>query len=100
MFLDDALVVVGVFLLGATAGACLKYARYRGLVALCNQLLAETSSLHPDEGMLMKGHFGCSPVEEATTSYVARVELPVSVRAEFSKHETADFQLQPGRPEH
>jgi hypothetical protein len=55
MFLSDALSVIGVFLLGAASGGCVKYARYRGLVALCKQL-TETSSLHATDGMLMAGH--------------------------------------------
>jgi hypothetical protein len=96
MFLNDALAVIGVFLLGAAAGACLKYARYRSLVALCNQLLTETRFLHAGDRTLQAGHSGQSPVVEGeSASCLTRVELPVGSRAEFSNREIADFQLQP-----
>lgn len=89
MFLNDPLAVIGVFLLGAASGACLKYARYRGLVALCNRLLAETSTLHTSDGMLMNGHFGQSRVEEGSMSRSSGVELPISRGAELSTNEIA-----------
>jgi hypothetical protein len=87
MFLSDALSVIGVFLLGAAAGGCLKYARYRGLVALCKQL-TETSSLHATDGMLMAGHRGpCSGREEYTGRIRGRIQRPVSSSGEFSNGE-------------
>jgi hypothetical protein len=94
MFLNDALAVIGIFLLGAGAGGCLKYARYRGLVALCNQLLAERKSLHAGDGALIGVHFGRSPVAEGTTSPMARIEQSISSGAESPIKEIADFKLQ------
>jgi hypothetical protein len=70
MFLNNTGAVIGIFLLGAASGACLKYARYRGLVALCNQLLAEAGSM-----------------EEGSTSSITRGELPVRSKAEFPDNE-------------
>ena len=67
MFLNNACAVIGIFLLGAASGACLKYARYRGLVALCNQLLAENGS-----------------IEEGITSSITRVRPEAGSRGEFS----------------
>jgi hypothetical protein len=68
MFLNNAGVVIGIFLLGTASGACLKYARYRALVELCNQLLAEIGSM-----------------EEGTTSSLTRVDLQAGV--EFCNNE-------------
>ncbi len=102
MFLNDALAVIGVFLLGAAAGACLKYARYRSLIALCNQLLAETRPLQTGAGRLIAGHVGQPPGKERSTLHIARighVDLPVSFGTEFSNIERADLQLQPRQPE-
>jgi hypothetical protein len=91
MFLNDPLAVIGVFLLGASAGACLQYARYRGLLALCNRLLAE-SSPHTRDGMLMARHFGQPPMEGGSTLRITRVQLPVSPKTEFSNNEIVDFE--------
>lgn len=46
MFLDDTLAIIGVFMLGAGAGAILKYALYRNLLALCSELV-NTCQRHP-----------------------------------------------------
>jgi hypothetical protein len=87
MFLSDALSVIGVFLLGAAAGGCLKYARYRGLVALCKQL-TETSSLHATDGMLMAGHRAQCVVDESRRGRIrGRIQRPVSSSGEFSNDE-------------
>jgi hypothetical protein len=66
MLLSDVLSVIGVFLLGAAAGGCVKYARYRSLVALCKQL-TETDPLHATDGMLMAGHFGQAVLDKRST---------------------------------
>jgi hypothetical protein len=85
MFLSDALSVIGVFLLGAASGGCVKYARYRGLVALCKQL-TQSSSLHATDGMLMAGHCAQCVVNKRSTR-VGRSQRPVSCTAEFSNDE-------------
>jgi hypothetical protein len=97
MFLSDALSVIGVFLLGAASGGCVKYARYRGLVALCKQL-TETSFLHATDGMLMAGHCAQCVVNERSTR-VGRSQRPVSCSGEFSNDERIqDLYVQPEHP--
>jgi hypothetical protein len=74
MLLSDVLSIIGVFLLGAAAGGCVKYARYRSLVALCEQL-TETDPLSATDRMLMAGQFGQGVLERRSTP-TSRVQAP------------------------
>ena len=97
MCLNDALAVIGVFLLGAAAGASLEYARYRNLVGLWKQLLAESGSVQAGDGTVMAGHVGQFPVEEGSTSRITVAELPINFRTKFLTDDSADPPLQTGR---
>lgn len=46
--------VIGIFLLGGAAGAMLKYARYRNLIAICNELVQRVQAAPPPNcGMVL-----------------------------------------------
>lgn len=82
MFLNNALAVVGVFVLGASAGALLQSLRWRSLVRSCRQLLENGSQPYEADPT------GCSteksPAQATVLSNAGNFVVPFSVRRSVS----------------
>jgi hypothetical protein len=82
MFLNNALAVMGVFFLGASAGALLQSLRWRSLVRSCRQLLENAGQPYEADPI------GCSteksPAEATVLSNAEKFVLPFSARRSVS----------------
>lgn len=89
MGMNSVLGVIGVFLIGAATGAALKYARYRSLVALCNDLAQRVDGAQRFEE-------SCAACSSGSCILGGTAELPSGSSRVFRNTEQRNFQLWAG----
>ncbi len=75
MIIDKALAVIGIFLVGASAGATFEYTQYRRLVALCNDPFNRSGRRQSTGGMSSDEHGEELASETSGTAGIRRFEL-------------------------